>query len=173
MRRPQAAPFAANEVSAAISRGSRKESTINGVTSKAVENLEFQCSFQFNCFGVAPMARVVRFDEHGGPEALRIEDVDVRAPDRGEIQIRVKALGLNRAEALLRSGTYIETPPLPSGLGLEAAGIVETVGEGTENFARGEAVSIVPPLSMVRWPPMAIGQLSRRACSETSAVARL
>ncbi|TIO08331.1 zinc-dependent alcohol dehydrogenase family protein [Mesorhizobium sp.] len=98
------------------------------------------------------MARVIRFHELGGPEVLRIEDVDIPAPGWGEIQIRVKALGINRAEALLRSGTYIETPPLPSGLGLEAAGIVETIGGGVEEFAPGETVSIVPPLSMARWP---------------------
>lgn len=98
------------------------------------------------------MARVVRFHEHGGPEVLRIESVDVARPGRGEIQIRVKALGLNRAEALLRSGTYIETPALPSGLGLEAAGLIEAVGEGVDGFAPGDAVSIVPPISMVRWP---------------------
>jgi NADPH:quinone reductase-like Zn-dependent oxidoreductase len=103
------------------------------------------------------MARVIRFHEHGGPEVLRIEDVDVPRPGRGEVQIRVKALGLNRAEVSLRSGTYIETPTLPSGLGLEAAGIVETVGEGVDGFAPGDAVSIVPPLSMVRWP--AYGEL--------------
>jgi NADPH:quinone reductase-like Zn-dependent oxidoreductase len=104
------------------------------------------------------MARVVRIHEHGGPEVLRIENVDVPGPGRGEVQIRVKALGLNRAEALMRSGTYIETPALPSGLGLEAAGIVETVGEGVDCFAPGDAVSIVPPLSMVRWP--AYGELA-------------
>ncbi len=60
------------------------------------------------------MVRVVRFHEHGGPEVLRIENVDVRGPGRGEIQIRVKALGLNRAEASLRSGAYIEAAKLPS-----------------------------------------------------------
>ncbi|WP_419696697.1 zinc-dependent alcohol dehydrogenase family protein [Mesorhizobium muleiense] len=98
------------------------------------------------------MARVVRFHEHGGPEVLRIENLDIPAPGRGEIQIRVKALGLNRAEALLRSGTYIQTPPLPSGLGLEAAGVVEAVGEAVHGFAPGDAVSVVPPLSMARWP---------------------
>ncbi|RWE08282.1 MAG: NADPH:quinone reductase [Mesorhizobium sp.] len=98
------------------------------------------------------MARVVRFHQHGGPEVLRIENVDIPRPSRGEIQIRVKALGLNRAEALMRWGTYIQTPPLPSGLGLEAAGVVEAVGEGVGGFAPGEAVSVVPPLSMARWP---------------------
>lgn len=104
------------------------------------------------------MARVIRFHEHGGPEVLRIEDIDLPGPGPGEIRIRVKALGLNRAEAMLRSGTYIETPALPCGLGLEAAGIVETVGAEVEGFAPGDAVSVVPPRSMVRWP--AYGELA-------------
>lgn len=104
------------------------------------------------------MTRVVRFYEIGGPEVLRIEDVDMSGPRRGEVQIRVKALGLNRAEAMMRSGNYIEKAPLPSGLGLEAAGIVERVGEGVDDFALGDAVSVVPPLSMVRWP--AYGELA-------------
>jgi len=103
------------------------------------------------------MARVVRFHRHGGPEVLRIETVDVAPPGRREVQIRVKALGLNRAEALLRKGTYIETATFPSGLGLEAAGIVEAIGEGVSGFSPGEVVSIVPPVSMVRWP--AYGEL--------------
>lgn len=103
------------------------------------------------------MARVVRFHQHGGPEVLRIEHVDVPSPAQGEVRIRVRALGLNRAEALLRAGSYIETPTLPSGLGLEAAGVVESVGTGVEGLAPGDAVSVVPPVSMVRWP--AYGEL--------------
>ncbi|QKD05059.1 zinc-dependent alcohol dehydrogenase family protein [Mesorhizobium loti] len=103
------------------------------------------------------MSRIVRFHQHGGPEVLRIEDVNLPPPGPGEVQIRVKALGLNRAEALLREGIYIETPTLPSGLGLEAAGIVEAVGTGVKDFTPGDAVSIIPPQSMVRWP--AYGEL--------------
>ncbi|MEK1887887.1 MAG: zinc-dependent alcohol dehydrogenase family protein [Phyllobacterium sp.] len=98
------------------------------------------------------MARIVRFHEHGGPEVLRIENINLPGPARGEVQIRVKALGLNRAEALMRSGMYIETPALPSGLGLEAAGIVAAVGADVAGFTPGDAVSVVPPLSMARWP---------------------
>jgi NADPH:quinone reductase-like Zn-dependent oxidoreductase len=98
------------------------------------------------------MARVIRFHEHGGPEVLRIENVDVQPPGRGEVQIRVKALGLNRAEANLRKGAYIEAATLPSSLGLEAAGVVERLGEGVDGFVVGDAVSIIPPISMVRWP---------------------
>ncbi|RWE10442.1 MAG: NADPH:quinone reductase [Mesorhizobium sp.] len=103
------------------------------------------------------MARVVRFHARGGPEVLRIEDVEVPPPGPGEVRIRVKALGLNRAEASLRKGSYIETPALPSGLGLEAAGIVEAVGEGVDDFAPDDVVSIIPPHSMGRWP--AYGEL--------------
>lgn len=101
------------------------------------------------------MARIIRFHQLGCPEVLRIEDVAIAPPARGEVQIRIKALGLNRAEALMRSGTYIERPALPSGLGLEAAGTIEAVGEGISDFAPGDAVSIVPPISMARWPAYA------------------
>ena len=101
------------------------------------------------------MARIIRFHQLGGPEVLRIEDVAIAPPARGEVQIRIKALGLNRAEALMRSGTYIERPALPSGLGLEAAGTIEALGEGISDFAPGDAVSIVPPISMARWPAYA------------------
>ena len=104
------------------------------------------------------MTRVVRFHELGGPEVLRIESVNLPGPGRGEVQIRVKALGLNRAEAMLRRGTYIEPAPLPSGLGYEAAGIVEKIGEDVEGFALGDAVSVVPSRSMIRWP--AYGELA-------------
>ncbi|MER9303924.1 zinc-dependent alcohol dehydrogenase family protein [Mesorhizobium sp. M0293] len=104
------------------------------------------------------MVRVVRFHQHGGPEVLRIEDVELPRPGPDEVQIRVKALGLNRAEALLRAGAYIEMPTLPSGLGLEAAGIIEAVGEGVNDFASGDAVSVIPPQSMIRWP--AYGELT-------------
>ncbi|QND52137.1 zinc-dependent alcohol dehydrogenase family protein [Phyllobacterium sp. 628] len=104
------------------------------------------------------MSRVVRFHERGGPDVLRIEDIDIPLPGPGEVQIRVKAIGLNRAESLMRSGTYIENPPLPSGLGLEAAGIVAAVGEGVTDFAAGDAVSVVPPVQMFRWP--AYGELA-------------
>lgn len=100
----------------------------------------------------AMTTRVVRFREYGGPEVLRIETVQLPPPAAGEVQIRVKALGLNRAEALLRRGTYIESATFPSGLGLEAAGVVEAVGGGVVGFAPGDAVSVIPPISMVRWP---------------------
>lgn len=98
------------------------------------------------------MARTIRFHRHGGPEVLTIEDVDIAPPGPGEVRIRTRALGLNRAEALFRSGAYIEQAQFPSGIGLEAAGLIESMGEGVEGLSFGDAVSLVPPRSMLRWP---------------------
>lgn len=98
------------------------------------------------------MARTIRFHRHGGPEVLTIEDIDIAAPGPGEVRIQAKALGLNRAEALLRSGKYIEQAIFPSGIGLEAAGLIESIGAGVEGLSPGDAVSLAPPRSMVRSP---------------------
>lgn len=98
------------------------------------------------------MARTIRFHRHGGPEVLIIEDIDVPPPGPGEVRIRTKALGLNRAEALFRSGSYIEQAQFPSGIGLEAAGLIENVGAGVEGLSPGDAASLVPPRSMVSSP---------------------
>ncbi|MEV6522295.1 zinc-dependent alcohol dehydrogenase family protein [Longispora sp. NPDC051575] len=94
------------------------------------------------------MARTVRFHEIGGPEVLRLEDLDVGEPGPGEVRIRVQAIGVNRAEALFRGGVYIENVTrFPARLGSEAAGVVEAVGPGVTGFAPGQAVSTVPAFS--------------------------
>jgi NADPH:quinone reductase-like Zn-dependent oxidoreductase len=94
------------------------------------------------------MARVVRFHEAGGPEVLRIEDLPPREPGPGEVRLRVEAIGLNRAEALFRSGQYLESAKYPARIGYEAAGPVDAVGSGVDAFQPGEAVSVVPAFSM-------------------------
>jgi NADPH:quinone reductase-like Zn-dependent oxidoreductase len=94
------------------------------------------------------MARVVRFHQTGRPEVLRIDDLDVPPPGPGEVRMRVRALGLNRAEAAFRSGKYLEAPRLPARLGYEAAGTIEAVGPGVEGYQEGDAVSVVPSFSM-------------------------
>jgi len=93
------------------------------------------------------MARVVRFHAIGGPEVLQVDTVDVPAPGPGEVRIAVKALGLNRAEALFRAGQYLEQPSLPSKLGYEAAGTVEAVGPDVTGLKVGDAVSTIPAFS--------------------------
>src|SRR5262245_16999954 len=94
------------------------------------------------------MARVVRFHETGGPEVLKIEQLDVPPPGKGEVQIRVKALGLNRAESMFRRGEYLEQPDFPARIGYEAAGTVAAVGPGVDGFQVGDAVSTIPAFSM-------------------------
>src|SRR6516225_2673886 len=94
------------------------------------------------------MARVVRFHQTGGPEVLRVEELEVPPPKKGEVQISVKALGLNRAEAMFRRGQYLEEPRLPARLGYEAAGTVAAIGPGVQGFKIGDAVSTIPSFSL-------------------------
>lgn len=93
------------------------------------------------------MSKVVRFHRLGGPEVLQIDELDVRAPGPGEVKIKVKALGLNRAEAMYRSGQYTFTPDMPAVLGYEAAGTIESVGDGVTDFAVGDEVNVIPAFS--------------------------
>lgn len=114
------------------------------------------------------MALTVRFHEIGGPEVLRIEDLEPRPPGPGEMSIRVEAVGLNRAEANFRRARYIEQPrSLPSLIGYEAAGAVESLGPGVTGFEPGEPVSVVPAFSMNDY-----GVYGERAVVPVSAVVR-
>ena len=94
------------------------------------------------------MSRIVRFHRTGGPEVLQFDELDIGSPKEGEVRIRVLALGLNRAEAMFRAGTYFEAPKLPARLGWEAAGEIEAIGPGVTGFSVGDAVSTIPAFSM-------------------------
>lgn len=85
------------------------------------------------------MAKAVRFHEVGGPEVLKVEDVDVGTPGPGEVRIRHVAVGCNFADTYFRSGYYPVQPPC--GIGVEGAGVIEAVGEGVTNFAVGDRVA--------------------------------
>lgn len=112
------------------------------------------------------MARTVRFHETGGPEVLRVEDLDPGRPGPGEALIRVDAIGVNRAEALFRRGTYIEpVKRFPARLGTEAAGVVEAVGPGVTGFGEGQPVSVLPAFS-----PNDYGVYAERALVPASAL---
>jgi NADPH:quinone reductase-like Zn-dependent oxidoreductase len=93
------------------------------------------------------MSKIVRFHRAGGPEVLQIDEVDVREPGAAEVRIQVKALGLNRAEAMYRSGQYTFIPEMPAILGYEAAGTIESIGEGVTDFAVGDEVNVIPAFS--------------------------
>ncbi|MEY3042995.1 MAG: quinone oxidoreductase, partial [Pseudomonadota bacterium] len=85
------------------------------------------------------MQRAIRFYETGGPEVLQVETVSVGEPGPGEVRVTHRAIGLNFIDTYHRSGLY--PVPLPSGLGLEASGVVEAVGPGVTRFAVGDRVA--------------------------------
>ncbi|WP_175944482.1 quinone oxidoreductase family protein [Burkholderia pyrrocinia] len=111
------------------------------------------------------MAHAVRFHETGGPDVLRWEEVAVGDPGPGQVRLRHEAVGLNFADTYFRSGLY--PVPLPSGIGVEAAGVVEAVGPGVTNVAAGDRVTytgfintlgaysterLIPAASLIRLP---------------------
>lgn len=97
------------------------------------------------------MARIIRFHQKGGPEVLKIEEIEAPPPGAGEVAVALKAIGLNRAESMFRGGPYVEDPVFPARLGYEGAGLVTATGPGVAGFAPGDAVSLIPPLSISRW----------------------
>ena len=96
-------------------------------------------------------AKVVRFHALGGPEVLKIEDEPIPEPGKGEVRLKVKAIGLNRAEVMFRRGQYLETPALPSKLGYEAAGVVDAVGPDVDTSWLGKKASTVPGFLMTQY----------------------
>ncbi|RZL55735.1 MAG: quinone oxidoreductase [Variovorax sp.] len=89
------------------------------------------------------MSKAVRIDRHGGPEELRIVDVEVGDPGPGEIRIRHEAVGLNFIDTYQRSGLYPFAMPLQ--LGMEASGVVEAVGEGVVHLKAGDRAAYASP----------------------------
>jgi NADPH2:quinone reductase len=85
------------------------------------------------------MSKAVRIDRNGGPEELKIVDVEVGDPGPGEIRMRHKAVGLNFIDTYQRSGLY--PFPMPLQLGMEASGVVEAVGEGVSHLKVGDRVA--------------------------------
>ncbi len=86
-----------------------------------------------------PIRHLIRFDQTGGPDVLQWVEAPLDAPAAGEVQVRHRAVGVNFIDTYHRSGLY--PVPLPSGLGQEAAGVVEAVGEGVSEFLPGDRVA--------------------------------
>jgi NADPH:quinone reductase len=83
--------------------------------------------------------KAIRFEKTGGPEVLQFVDVEVPPPAQGEVRLLQRAIGLNYIDTYHRSGLY--PVPLPSGLGLEGAGVVEAVGPGVKGLKAGDRVA--------------------------------
>jgi NADPH:quinone reductase len=85
------------------------------------------------------MMKKILFSNTGGPDVLQYVDTDLAPPAAGEVRIRHTAIGLNYIDTYYRSGLY--PVPLPSGLGNEAAGVIEELGQGVKGFKLGDRVA--------------------------------
>src|SRR5919108_6118283 len=81
---------------------------------------------------VMAMAYAIRFEKPGGPDVLSWQQVEVGRPGQGQVRLRHTAVGLNYIDTYHRSGLY--SLPMPSGLGSEAAGVIEEVGPGASGL---------------------------------------
>ena len=84
--------------------------------------------------------KVIRVQEFGGPEVLKLQEVPTPKPGPGEVLVRVHAAGVNPYDTYMRNGTYAVKPPLPYTPGSDAAGVVEAVGEGVTKVKPGDRV---------------------------------
>jgi NADPH:quinone reductase len=90
------------------------------------------------------MTHAIRIHETGGPEVMRWESIEVGEPGPGEVRLRQTAVGLNFIDVYFRTGLY-PLPSLPGVLGMEAAGVVEAVGEGVTTLSTGDRVAYATP----------------------------
>lgn len=110
------------------------------------------------------MSRAARFHEIGDDAPVTIDEVDDPTPGSGQVRIRVSHSSLNRADLKLRKGLFLPGLPksLPSGLGWDAAGVIDAVGDSVTGFAPGDEV-----FGLVR-----LGGLAEYAIAKASSVAR-
>lgn len=95
--------------------------------------------------------KIVRFHKIGGPEVLKIEEMPLPEPGKGEVRLRVHAIGLNRAEVVFRTGNYLVQPQFPSKIGYEASGVVEAVGPDVDKKMIGKKYSTVPGFDLGKY----------------------
>lgn len=86
--------------------------------------------------------KAISIERFGGPDVLQLIDLPTPQPGRGQIRIRIYSAGVNFAETLMRRDQYAMTPPLPSILGSEAAGVVDALGENVVQFRVGQRVAV-------------------------------
>src|SRR6476660_6907761 len=88
------------------------------------------------------MPKAVRYDEFGGIDVLRVEEVERPVPGGRQVLVRVKAAGINPTEAVIRTGAVAELFPstFPSGQGSDLAGVIQEVGAGVRGFSPGDEV---------------------------------
>jgi len=98
------------------------------------------------------MPKIVRFHEFGDASVLKLDEMPIPEPKSNEVRIKVKAIGLNRAEVFFREGRYLERPKdLPSLIGYEASGLVDAIGQEVTGFEVYDKVSSIPAFSMTQY----------------------
>ena len=84
--------------------------------------------------------KAIRAHSFGGPEVLRLDEIDDPVPGSGEVVIDVRAAGVNPADTYMRNGTYAIVPELPYVPGGDAAGIISAIGPDVVGYAIGDRV---------------------------------
>jgi len=87
------------------------------------------------------MTKAIRFYEFGGPEVLKLEEIDLGEPGPGQLRLRHTSIGFNFLDGLVREGKYPVLPTLPSLMGTEGAGVIEAIGDGVTGFEIGQRVA--------------------------------
>ncbi|MEM1038034.1 MAG: zinc-dependent alcohol dehydrogenase family protein [Pseudomonadota bacterium] len=102
------------------------------------------------------MPLTAHFNALGGPENIKLAEQTVPPPAPGEVQVKMHAAGLNRAELLYVAGHYLVEPNFPDApLGAEGAGEIVAFGEGVDTFAKGDRVCILPMMDWTRYGVLA------------------
>ena len=91
--------------------------------------------------------KAIQVHEFGGPEVLKLEDVPDLTPDAGQVVVRVRAIGVNPVDTYIRTGLYPVKPSLPYTPGMDAAGLIESIGDGVTQVAVGDSVYVAGTLS--------------------------
>ena len=103
--------------------------------------------------------KAILFDQLGGPEVMKLGDTPVPEVRKGKVLIKNHAIGINFADTRFRQGTYVTRPKLPDTPGLEAAGVVEAVGEGVENIKPGARVAAIGMRTYAEYSLVSAAQL--------------
>ncbi len=115
--------------------GHRQESLCHWAVDEIGHRQECLCN-------IGGSMKAIRIHEFGGPEVLKLEDVPDLQAGAGQVVVGVKAAGVNPYDTYMRQGTYAIKPPLPYTPGSDAAGIVDSVGEGVQGIAAGDRVYV-------------------------------
>jgi NADPH2:quinone reductase len=91
--------------------------------------------------------KAIRVHEFGGPEVMKLEDVPDLTAGPGQVVVRVRAIGVNPVDGYIRSGQYPVKPSLPYTPGMDAAGVIESIGEGVKRVAVGDSVYVAGTIS--------------------------